>query len=310
MGRFCFAALIAVAAISFAQEQEPVFRVDVQLVRVLATVKNLSGAPVGGLEKDAFKVTVDDKPQQIAVFERFTEQPLSVAVLLDISGSTAKEMEYQSAAVTRFLNALFSSGNPLDTASLFAFNWQVQQAVDYTRRPERFTRALRKLRAEAGTALYDAVFLAARDIEDREGRHVLIVVTDGGDTVSNTEFNDALRAAHRADAVVYAILTMPITSDAGRNIGGENALTMLTGTTGGKVFTPAVNTLDIAFSDILKDLRTQYLLGFYPRAVEPTDSGFYQLKISTTDPGLRVVSRTGYYGDTDPAAKSGRRSRR
>jgi Ca-activated chloride channel family protein len=309
MGRFCFAALSLLGAIALAQETDPVFRVDVQLVRVLATVKNLSGAPVGGLEKDAFAIAVDGKPQQIAVFERFTEQPLSVAVLIDISGSTAKEMDYQSAAVTRFLKTLFSSGNPDDTASLFAFNYQVQQAVDYSRRPELFARALKTMRAEAGTAMYDAIYLAARDIENREGRHVLIVVTDGGDTVSNTSFNDALRAAHRADAVTYAILTMPITNEAGRNIGGENALTMLTSTTGGKVFTPAVNALDIAFGDILKDLRTQYLLGFYPRSVGPTETGFHRLTVATKDPNLQVVSRTGYYGVTDPAGKSRRRSR-
>ena len=88
--------------------------------------------------------------------------------------------------------------------------------------------------------MYDAILLASRDIEDRPGRKVLIIVTDGGDTVSRATFERAAEAAQLADAVIFPVLVVPISNNAGRNIGGENALTTLAQRTGGRVFAPTV----------------------------------------------------------------------
>ena len=250
-----------------------------------------------GLEKSDFTVFDNGVEQAISLFERHTSQPLSVAVLLDASGSTGKDMKYQTDAVTRFTRALFKEGNPKDTAALLTFNWQVQELVSFTRNPSRFETAMKKLRGEAGTSLYDAIFLGGERISDREGRRVLIVVTDGADTVSVKNYHDALRAAHDSDSVVYGILTVPITNDPGRHVAGEHALTGITRSTGGKMFTPGVNALDLAFDEILKDLRTQYLIGFYPKGVPLTREEFHKIEIRTSRPELRVVSRTGYYGE-------------
>jgi Ca-activated chloride channel family protein len=297
-------ALAVCSSFAFAQDQ-PTFRVDVQLVRMLATVKDANGSPIGGMTKEEFVLSDNGVRQQIALFERHTSQPLSVGILLDISGSTAKEMRYQTEAVLRFVNALFNEGNPDDRAALYTFNWQVTRNAPYTRSLSRFQSELKSLRAEAGTSMYDAILLASDDIADRDGRHVLVLVSDGGDTVSNTTFHQALEAAHKADVVLYPILTMPILNDAGRNIGGENALTLIAETTGGKLFSPGLNGLDHAFADILKDLRTQYLIGFYPRGVPVTKERFHRIEIKTTRPDLRVVTRTGYYGEFDAAAGKG-----
>lgn len=293
------AALIAfcLAAPPLFRAQDPTFRVDVNLVRILATVKNAEGQPVGGLKASDLSVFDNGAPQEIALFERHTAQPLSIAVLLDISGSTAREMKNQNEAVSRFATALFSEGNAGDRASLFTFNWQVSQEVGWTRKPASLTAGLKNLKAEAGTALYDALLLAAQAVEERDGRHVIVVVTDGGDTVSNTNFHQALEAAHRADAVVYPILTVPIRGDAGRNVGGENALTNLARTTGGKMFRVGSGGLDEAFEGILRDLRTQYLIGYYPRGVPATKDRFHRIDIKPVNPDLRVVARTGYYGE-------------
>jgi Ca-activated chloride channel family protein len=302
MGLVRRAALTLLAA-SFvaAAQQEPVFRVDVQLVRLLATVKDVTGRPVGGLQKSDFTILDNGVKQEIAVFERHTAQPLSIAILLDISGSTAKEMKYQTEAVTRFLKALFGEGNPEDRASLFAFNWETRQVVRYSRNLMRFIEGMKGLKAEAGTGLYDAILLASEDIAERDGRHVLVVVTDGGDTVSATDYAKAMKSAHEADAVMYPILTMPIMSEAGRNVGGENALTTMSQTTGGRLFAPGVNGLDHAFAEILRDLRTQYLIGYYPKNVPPSRDPFHRLTVTTVRSDLRVVTRTGYYGDADPS---------
>ena len=106
---------LAIAAGQRCAQDEAVFRADVQLVRILATVKDQSGALVGSLEKSDFEVRDNGVPQQIAVFERQTDQPLSVAVLIDNSGSTAKDLKFETDSVTRFLRALLREGQSAKT---------------------------------------------------------------------------------------------------------------------------------------------------------------------------------------------------
>jgi Ca-activated chloride channel family protein len=297
------------ATLATAQEP-PVIRVDVRLVRILATVKDQAGALVGSLEKADFAVADNGVPQEIAVFERQTEQPLSVAILIDNSGSTAKDLRYETDSVTRFLHSLFHEGNPEDTAALYSFNWEIIRQNGFTRNVAGIEHSLRQLRGEAGTSLYDAILLASRDIQDRRGRKVLVVVTDGGDTISRTDFQRATEAAQLADAVIYPILVVPISNDAGRNVGGENALTTFAVRTGGKVFEPTLGkALDQAFDQILRDLRTQYLIGFYPHDVPMTTDRFHSLTVTVTTPrfegaGLQVKARSGYYGEALPSASA------
>jgi Ca-activated chloride channel family protein len=309
MGRIGFrravVASFALALLAGAAIAQDIFRVDVKLVRIVATVKDAAGGTVGRLTKEDFTVFDNGVSQEIAVFDRHTSQPLSIALLIDTSGSTNKELKYETDAVARFLRAVFRGGNPEDKVGLYSFNWQVTRHVDYSRRIEPFEQNLRKLKGEAGTSLYDAIYLAAEDISERSGRHVIVLVTDGGDTVSAKTYHEALRAVHNSDAVLYSILVMPITNDAGRNIGGENALTGLAQSTGGKVFAPGINGLDLVFDEILSDLRTQYMIGFYPKGVPLTKDPFHKIVIKTRNPDLRVLARTGYYGDSETSTRSG-----
>lgn len=295
---FCLSAAAALLQDVAAQPQDVTFRSDVRLVRVLATVKDAAGGLVGGLNKEDFQILDSGVPQQVAVFERQTAQPLSISLLIDNSASTAKDFRYELDSMRRFLKTLIGEGNPEDRAAMYSFNWQTVQLTGFTRRLARLDDALRQLKSEGGTSLYDAVTLAAHDLEGRDGRHVMIIVTDGGDTTSAKRFHDAARSLQQADAVVYAILVVPITNDSGRNIGGENALTTMTAATGGRVFTPSNSaTLDSAFSSILRDLRTQYFIGYYPKNVPPQSDKFHKLELSVSRPGLRVITRSGYYGD-------------
>jgi Ca-activated chloride channel homolog len=305
--------LLSTCAVACAQVDggdEVTFRADVQLVRILATVKDQAGALVGSLEKRDFEVRDNGIVQQIAVFERQTDQPLSIAVLIDNSGSTAKDLKFETDSVTRFLRVLLKEGNPEDAVSLYSFNWEIVKQNNFTRNVAAVERSLRALRGEAGTSLYDAILLASRDIEDRPGRKVLVIVTDGGDTTSRSDFQRATEAAQLADAVIYPVLVVPITNDAGRNIGGENALATMALRTGGRVFEPTLGAaLDQSFDQIIRDLRTQYLIGFYPRNVPPTKERFHSLQITTGDARLQVKARNGYYGEarqSAPAAPQGR----
>ena len=304
--RLTAAGLIASLAIGgFALAQETVIRVDVNLVRVLATVKDQNGALVGGLNRDDFEIHDNGAKQEIAVFERQTEQPLRFALLIDESGSTAKEKRYEIDAIQRFFKALLDSGNPDDSVAIFSFNYEVRKQNHFTRNIRTLEQSLKRLKPEAGTSLYDAIYLASEELEGRDGRKVILIVTDGGDTTSTYDFHKALEAAQLADAVIYSVLVVPIKNSAGRNVGGENALATLGMRTGGRVFVPSGGpALDEAFRNILDELRTQYLIGFYPKDVPLSKDRFHTLTVKTMNPNLRVSSRNGYYGETEPEYQS------
>uniref|UniRef100_Q01U19 von Willebrand factor, type A n=1 Tax=Solibacter usitatus (strain Ellin6076) TaxID=234267 RepID=Q01U19_SOLUE len=292
-------ALALLAGVLFAQ-QPTTFRTNVSLVRVIATVKTAAGKVIGSLGKEDFEIYDNGVKQQIAVFEHQTEQKLSVVLLVDTSGSTAKELKYESDSSSRFFHVLLGEGNPEDMAALYTFNWEIREQQPFSRDLRAFDNRLKMMHGEAGTAMYDAVYLAAQRLEPRDGRKVIVVVTDGGDTVSRLSVQKALEAAQLADAVIYAIVVVPITNDAGRNIGGEHALDFMAKGTGGRIFMPTLGAeLDKAFADIITELRTQYLVGFYPQNVPLTKKAFHSLDVRVKTPDLRVSARNGYYGEVE-----------
>ena len=287
------------AGVATAQEA-PVFKVDVPLVRLLATVKDRDGELIGTLTARDFAVSDNGVRQEIAVFEHNSEQPLSISLLLDTSGSTAKDLKYETTSVLKFLDALVREGNARDAVSLYTFNYQVTLLDSFTRRLNRIEDHLRYVKPEGGTSLYDAIYLAAPTLRNREGRHVFVVVTDGGDTTSTKKYADAIEAAQKADAVVFPVVVVPISNPAGRNTGGEHALETLATSTGGRAFYPSASAeLDRAFTDILRDLRTQYLLGYYPHGVPSGDPKFHTVHLELPrQPDLQISTRAGYYGDS------------
>jgi len=310
MGRFrhqsailiLVAGLVGAGALARAQ-----FKVDVKLVRLLVSVKDARGELVGSLQKPDFSVYDSGVKQDITVFEHHTEIPLSVSLLIDTSGSTAKDLRYETISLEKFIHALLREGNPDDAAALYSFNDQVTRLNFFTRREERLIDSLKELRASAGTSFYDAILLSSQEQLRREGRHVIVVVTDGGDTTSDKKFADAREAAQNADAVVYPILVTPITNDAGRNLGGERALATLANDTGGRVFQPSGATaLDEAFTEILRDLRTQYLIGYYPHNLPADTPRFHVVRVELSRKDLRATTRTGYYGDAPPTGRAAR----
>src|SRR6185312_6621731 len=119
-------------------------------------------------------------------------------------------------------------------------------------------------------------------------------------TTSFRDSHQALEAAHLADAVIYPVVVVPIVNNAGRNTGGENVFTFMAEGTGGRTFLPALGSqLDKAFRDIINDLRTEYLLGFYPHNVPLTKNRFHTLEVRVKSPELQVFARNGYYGEAE-----------
>ncbi len=290
-------ALLLVLACLGLRGQDADFKIDVQLVRLLVSVRNAGGDLIGTLDKADFAVFDKEVRQEIAVFEHQTTQPLSVTLLIDTSGSTAKDLKYETVSLTKFLNTLVKEGNPQDAASLYSFNDEVTLLNSFTRKLTRLEDSLRPLKADAGTSLYDAIYLSSSALRDRDGRHVIVVVTDGGDTTSVKRYGDALAAAQKADAVFYPIVVVPITNPAGRNTGGEHALETLAQSTGGRTFYPTVSELDRTFADILRELRTQYLIGYYPRGPDAVDGKYHRVRLELPQRSdLQISTRAGYYG--------------
>ncbi len=276
-------------------KQAPTFRVDVKLVNIFVTVTDENGAPVSGLKKDDFKIFEDGQAQQISVFGRESELPLSIALMIDTSLSTRKDLKLELESARRFVR---STLRPVDALSLFQFNEDVDQLVPFTSDLARIDRGIERVRVGAATALYDAVYLGSESLLDRRGRKVMVVITDGGDTVSHYDYHRALRAAQEAEAIIYSIIVVPVSASAGRDIGGEHALMQLSQDTGGKHFYADSDAqLEEAFRKISDELRTQYLLAYYPsRRVSSSDFRRIEVRVSgESSGGLRARHRTGYY---------------
>jgi Ca-activated chloride channel family protein len=289
-----------------AQDETALFRSDVRLVRLLATVRDGDGKLAGKLTRDDFQIADNGIAQEVALFEATTEKPLSVALLIDCSRSTQREHRTELDSVRTFVRALFRAGNPGDAATLYSFNADVTLEASWTRSAERIERALNRLHSEGATALYDAISFGAQDLKARDGRHVAVIISDGGNTFGKTTYLQALEAAHAADAIIYSAIIVPVAEEPGRNTGGEHALTSLSTSTGGRTFLPGTTKdLDQAFAEILQDLRTQYLVGYYPRGLSATHERFHEVKLSLRRPGYTVSTRRGYF---EPAPGRGFRA--
>jgi Ca-activated chloride channel family protein len=277
------------------QNPETTLKVDVKLVNVFVTVTDEHGAPVAGLQKENFSLLEDGKPQTISVFDKESAMPLSIVLDIDTSLSTRKDLPLELSSARRFAHAIL---RPVDALSLYGFSEVVSEVVPFTSDLKTIDRGVDRVRPGAATALYDALYLGAQALEARKGRKVLVVITDGGDTVSRVDYKQAVRSAQEAEAIVYSIIVVPIEASAGRDIGGEHALIQISEDTGGKYFyATSVPELDDAFRKISDELRTQYLLAYYP-SQRLSDSSFRRIEVKVNAPSsgsFAVRHRTGYY---------------
>ena len=286
---------------SQSQKDESTYRVNVRLVNVFTTVTDSRGAPVANLTKDDFQLLEDGIPQTIKVFEKESAIPLSIALAIDTSPSTLRDFKLETSSARRFVHSILRNE---DRLSVFQVTENIDQLTHFTSDLKTIERGIDDLRTGPGTSIYDAIFLCSESLMDREGRKVLVLITDGGDTTSKADYNGALRRAQQAEAIVYSIIVVPVEADAGRNLGGEHALIQISKDTGGKYYyAEGQQQLDEAFRKISDELRTQYLLAFYPTR-KVSDSPFRRIKVelSKKDPEGRdyqVRHRAGYY--TAPA---------
>ena len=283
--------------------QDVTLHVDVKLVNVFVNVTDRNGAIVGGLSREDFNVMEDGRPQQIAIFERQSELPLNVTLAIDTSGSVHKDMAEEADAAKRFAHALLV--RPEDQMSLLQFATDVRLLTPFTNKLSQIDHGLGQLRGDFATALYDAIVLGSDGLGRKDGRKVLVLVSDGGDTAKSSTYAEALESALRNEVMIYSIIDVPIEASAGRDLGGEHALITLAEQTGGKSYYVSEEGLAKAFAHVSDDLRTQYLIGYYPKNQEPGRS-FHRLQITVPRAALKdfnIRHKTGYYADS-PSTKN------
>ncbi len=283
-----------------AQDPSATIRVNVKLVNVFSTVTNAGGAPISSLKQEDFQVFEDGNLQKIAVFQRESELPLSIVIAIDASLSTRNSQKLELESARRFAHAIL---RPIDGISLFQFSEVVDQLTPFTADLRVIDKGISRVHNGAATALYDTLYLGSDALLNRRGRKVMVIITDGGDTVSKTSYQQAVREAQQAEVILYSIIIVPIESNAGRDIGGEHALIQLARDTGGKYFyASSLDQLDAAFHQISDELRTQYLIAYYP-SQRLSDSEYRRIEIKIDpatkdypDPSaLQVRHRSGYY---------------
>jgi len=288
------------------QDKAETIRIDTDLVTVVTSVTSLAGATAGTLRREDFEVLEDGVPQEIINFARDSEAPLRLVMLFDTSTSIRQRIGFERRAAARFFERIM---RPQDQAALFSFSTDVAVLQDFTGQVPLLTSATKQLRASGATSLYDAIFLAADYLKPVPGRHLIVIVSDGGDTTSQKTLKQALAQAQQADAVIFALFSgSPSPSENIRDLAAERALAALTGETGGEVYFPqpklgsyidesdeqSLNYLDAAFTKLADQLRTQYTIGFYSTN-EARDGRFRKLVVRVKRPGYVARARAGYY---------------
>jgi len=335
----CLAAalLLVTQAPLSSQQEKPAISVDVKVVNVLATVRDKHGELVSNLGKDDFTLEEDGRPQAVAYFSHETDLPLMLGLLVDTSLSQRRVLPDERDASRSFLANIVREGQ--DKAFLIHFDREVELLQDLTTSHQKLESALKLLeiarpdsdpptgggprgypqRTRAGTALYDAIFLASDEVlKKQQGRKAVIVLSDGIDRGSRENLESAVGAAQRADTIVYSIyfadeepyqsFGRPAGPYGGGGYGrrrspqpfpqerpdGKKILTRISAETGGRLFQVSKKLpVDQIYRQIEAELRSQYSLGYTPDA--NTSSGYHNLRLATKQKDLVVQARQGYY---------------
>ena len=277
LGVLLTSALAGIAALAiplgaWQQRRGGEIRVQTDLVTIPASVTDANGRPVPDLPQDAFAISEEGVPQKIERFEAETNRPLDLALMVDSSMSAFKDLRFETDAAAHFIRQVVRPG---DTLGVFEFSESVTQLSDFSDDVAKLEAAVRRIAPGAGTSIYDAVVLGSNALRRRpEGRRrAIVLVTDAGETTSVLKFDDARHAAVLSGALLYSIVIRPVKNESGRNTAGEHALITITDSTGGAMFIlDEMSQIDEMFDRINRELRTQYLLGYYPQPTPPPGS--------------------------------------
>ncbi|MCU1325380.1 MAG: von Willebrand factor, type [Bryobacterales bacterium] len=304
------------------QEQKPdedlgaPIKVDVDVVNVYCAVRNKQNAIITNLTKDDFDLLEDGAKQTVKYFTRETDMPLTLGLLVDVSGSQINLIEQERRAGGQFFASVLKNK---DMAFLISFGAESELLQDLTGTPRLLQDGLRRLRPntgvtgihpgpvptmskQRGTVLYDAVYVAAKDMLSKEvGRKALIIISDGEDFGSTESERSAIEAAQKSDAIIYGILyaDRQMYGSIGMGFSGAGVLKHMAEETGGHMFEVSrKTTLESVFDQIQQEMRSQYLIGYTPTNGK-RDGGYRKIELRPRDKDLKVQVRKGYYAGKD-----------
>ena len=300
------------------QMQAPIIKVPVDVVNVFFVAKDKHGGLVSDLSKGDLKVEEDGKPQEIVFFDKDTNVPLTIAMMIDTSGSIAAQdiLPLEQEGSIEFLHAVMRKG---DLSLVINFDLSIDLDEDLTDNFPALEKAIKSTRINTGgypgpfhsnvggTHLYDAIVLACDEkLRNEAGRKVMVLVTDGEDEGSKYKLNDALVSAQKANTIIYPVYFQPSRSvrfsvGYGQPVfmGNAGVLNKLAEETGGKAYFPrSMEDLRKTYDQIKTELHQQYRLGYAP-ANAPRDGTFRKISVRCGRSDVKIIARKGYYATRD-----------
>jgi VWFA-related protein len=294
------AGLVCVVGWPGAAQQVPVFRTAVDLVNIGVTVTDRKGRLVTGLQAGDFEVYEDGRKQTITSFAAGDAGKTSggpeihLGVLLDVSESMGDDIKFTRTAAIKFLNTVTDAVD----VTVVDFDTEVRAARYSQNEFARLVERIRQQKATGMTALYDAIGLYLDGAGGQDGRKVMLLYTDGGDTQSSLRFNELEDLLKASDATVYAIGALEHQSGSARDR-ARSILQRIASTTGGEAFFPtSVKDLDQMYEKVVAEIRAQYTIG-YVSANEKADGAWRKVEVKSTAKDSRDASiraRKGYFG--------------
>jgi len=302
--------ILILGTLLLAQDQPTTLKVDVDVVSILASVRDKKNALIPGLQKEDFTVLEDGKPQTIKYFTKETDLPLTIGLLVDVSRSQENLIDIERRAASQFFSQVLRKK---DLAFLMSFGEESELLQDYTGSPRLLTDGLGQLRVsggaggihpgpvptisqQRGTVLFDAIYLAATEkLKGEVGRKVIVVITDGVDQGSKLNRSQAIEAAQKADAVIYSIDYEDPRYHGMFGPSGDPDLKKMSDETGGHVYkVDRSHSLEQVFKELQDEMRSQYSIGYTP-SNEVKDGGYRKLDIRASNKDYKVQARKGYY---------------
>lgn len=273
--------------------EDEVVRVTSNLVPIPATVVDASGLPVLDLELTDFELEVDGVARPLGDLHR-SDTPVVMAMLFDNSSSLRAAREFEKRAAVQFFRSVM---RPADRAAVYSVSTTSQLAQPLTSDVRALVRTVEGFdKPEGGTALLDGIWKAAEYLRPHPGRRVIVIVSDGVDTVSDSAFEDVLQRAVAAHCQIYVVQTGHSDNVNLLDLAARRRMHDFSAQTGGALYAPTSNAeLSEAFAEIAADLAQQYVLSYYP-SEDRRDGRFHAVSLRVSKrPNLRVRTRKGYY---------------
>jgi Ca-activated chloride channel homolog len=281
------------------QEEKPI-KLKADLVTVITSVTDSAGNQINDLTEKDFELYEDNQLQDIAGVYREGQIPLRLIFLFDTSSSIRHRFDFEQRAAAQFFRNVMRRG---DQAALMSVSTEPRLELQFTPEVDQLVNGLAQLKPQGATALYDAMIAASRYLRPAEGRHVMVVLSDGTDTVSTSTLAKALTEAQKSDAVIYGVHSTGVAPSVNvQDLAGEFVLKAMCEDTGGRAFFPPIyedqrketRDLDEIYKRLAAEVRAQFVLTYYSK-IEPRPSTFRAIRVEVKRPGLQVRARRGYY---------------